>query len=642
LVAHVERIGLLRRAIPSPDRPPSIRRWVHAPAGIDPAPYLAAGDRIAAGMLTVFSIHCANGGLPPRWNRDPKTGVETPLTSGKLLDYRDRRLVGDIKYLWELNRHLHIVTLAQSYAFNRDPKYLRVLRQHLESWFYECPYGLGANWCSALEAAIRLINWSIAWQLVGGAGSALFAGAEGARLRNSWLNSVYQHVRFIHGYYSRHSSANNHLIGEAAGVYIAGLTWPCWPSVRRWRKSARQILQQQALLQNSEDGVNLEQAVCYQAFVLDFLLLSWLAGRSEGEPFKAAYPHRIASMLGFLASIMNAGGHVPMIGDSDDGAVTQLSQSADFCAYRSLLATGAILFGSGEFRRKARELDDKTRWLCGPCADEMFNRAGADQPPVPRRQAFPRGGYYILGCDFDTCNEIHLVVDAGPLGLQPIAAHGHADALSFTLSIGGLEFLIDPGTYAYHGGGRWREYFRGTAAHNTVRIDGVDQSKPGGEFMWIKRARGECDTWETSARGDVFKGWHDGYLRLPDPVLHRRQVALDKAARHVVITDRLQMSGAHDVELYFHCDERCVIEPAPPHFAIRRGRGRWTLVLSLPQHPQASMQLHYGSMNPLCGWVSRHYDLKLPSPAIAWRARLRGNCLLRTDLMCRSDRGCRS
>src|SRR5206468_10779111 len=156
---------------------------------------------------------------------------------------------------------------------------------------------------------------------------------------------------------------------------------------------------------------------------------------------------------------------------------------------------------------KARVLDDKTRWLFGAGADTEFQRLAATDVRLPIRQAFPDGGYYILGCDFETENEIRMVADAGPLGYRTIAAHGHADALAFTLSLGGLEFLIDPGTYAYHGGGEWRAYFRGTAAHNTLRIDGVDQSLPGGEFMWVKQARERCDTWESSDAADVFEGW---------------------------------------------------------------------------------------------------------------------------------------
>jgi hypothetical protein len=635
IAAHLQRIAPLRSAVPPTDRSPSVGRWLHAAQGIDPAPYVAAAERISAGTLTVFAVSCGNVGLPSSWNRDPKSGTQAPLTSGKLLNYRDRHIVGDIKYLWEVNRHLHLVQLAQAYALTREVKYLRVLRQHVESWIAACPCGRGPNWSSALEAAIRLINWSIAWQLGGGAAGPCFAGTDGARFRSQWLDSVYQHARFVRGYFSRHSSANNHLIGEAAGLYIASLTWPCWPSVRRWGRQARRILEREALRQSSADGVNLEQAVCYQQFVLDFLMLALLAGWSAGEQFPAEFEQRLESMLEFLAAIMDAGGNVPMIGDADDGAVTGLLAGAQSCAYRSLLASGAILFDNSALGSKAGSLDDKTRWLLGARADELFARLSASRAAPPRRRAFRGGGYYVLGCDFESGNEIRVVADAGPLGYGALAAHGHADALSFTLSIGGLEFLIDPGTYAYHGGGAWRAYFRGTAAHNTLRIDGLDQSQAGGDFMWLRHARAACETWESSAGADVLEAWHDGYLRLPDPVLHRRRIMLDKDARLVVIEDRLQMRAAHDVELFLHCAEHCSVEPVPGGFALRRGP--WTVVVALPQQRPAESRLHCGSLEPLCGWVSRHYDQRQPSPTIVWRARLAGESLLRTELMCRSD-----
>src|SRR6185436_17396116 len=113
------------------------------------------------------------------------------------------QLVGDIKYLWELNRHLQLVTLAQAYALSRERRYFDVLRVQLESWLDACPFRRGANWTSALEAAIRLINWSSAWQLLGGANSPLFDGTDGARLQRRWLDSVYQHAQFVSANFSR-------------------------------------------------------------------------------------------------------------------------------------------------------------------------------------------------------------------------------------------------------------------------------------------------------------------------------------------------------------------------------------------------------------------------------------------------------
>jgi hypothetical protein len=633
LAMLAERAGLIGSgSIPAPDLAPAPRPWVHASAGVDAAQYVAAADRIAAGKLDVFALRGVDLGSPPRWNRDPKTGVEAPLLFGKLIDYRNPQLVGDIKYLWEVNRHLHLVTLAQAYALSGNVRYFNVIRQHLESWFTACPYRRGPNWSSALEVAIRLINWSVTWQLLVGARSTLFRQTRGARFWQRWLESIYQHGEFVRGYFSLHSSANNHLIGEAAGLFIAALTWPHWRRTRDWLATAKAILEREALLQNAPDGVNREQAVWYQQFVLDLLLQCLLAGKANGQWFSVAYETRIETMLEYLASIMDVAGNVPMFGDSDDAPAVRLGQESDVSPYRSLLATGAILFGRQDFKAKARVLDDKTRWLLGSEADVLFHAQSEATTRLPVRQAFPEGGYYILGCDFETENEIRLIADAGPVGYLSIAAHGHADALAFTLSVGGMEFLIDPGTYAYHTQSRWRWYFRGTIAHNTVCIDGKDQSQSGGNLMWMKRARAGCSLWSSTAERDVFAGWHDGYTRLADPVMHRRWISLDKVARRVVIEDTLQMAGEHDIRLSFHCSEQCQVDPVADGYALSQG-GR-TLFLKLPQAEGASTQVHFGSTTPILGWVSRRFDEKQPAATISWRARLAGETVLRSEIIC--------
>jgi len=630
---QAERWGLLGSAVvPPPDLEHAPGPWIRVPAKVDAAPTLQAADRVAAGRLDVFALQGVELGSPPRWNRDPKSGVEASLSFGKLLDYRDPRAVGDIKYLWEPNRHLHLVTLAQAYALSGDARYFDVIRQHLESWFASCPYRRGPNWSSALEPAIRLINWSVAWQLLGGASSPLFEDAEGARFRRRWLESVYQHARFVHGHFSLYSSANNHLIGEAAGLFIAAVTWPCWPHAGAWLAEAKAILERETVLQNAADGVNLEQAVSYQRFELELLLLSWFAGKANGQKFSAAFASRVEAMIEYLASIMDAGGNIPMFGDSDDAVAVKLAHGREFCGYRSLLATGALLFRRGDFKAKAGRLDDKTRWLFGMGAEKAFRDLDTTGAQLPVRRAFPEGGTYILGCDFETESEIRLLADAGPLGYQTIAAHGHADALAFTLSVGGMEFLIDPGTYTYHTQGPWRQYFRGTAAHNTLRVDGRDQSQSGGNFMWLRKAGAGCSLWRSSLERDLFEGWHDGYTRLPDPVIHRRRITVDKRARRVLVEDMLQTSREHDIELFFHCSERCRVAPIPGGYALSQGDR--TLYLTLPQAERASARVYYGSIAPILGWVSRKFDERQPAPTVLWRGRLAGESVLRSEIVC--------
>src|SRR5262249_30432003 len=111
-----------------------------------------------------------------------------------------------------------------------------------------------------------------------------------------------QHARFVRAHFSLYSSANNHLIGEAAGLFVAALTWPYWPESAAWRDAAHAILERETLIQNAPDGVNREQATSYQQFELDLLLIALLAGRAHGTLFSAAVDARLEAMLEFVAA----------------------------------------------------------------------------------------------------------------------------------------------------------------------------------------------------------------------------------------------------------------------------------------------------------------------------------------------------
>src|SRR5690606_25392334 len=289
-----------------------------------------------------------------------RTGRQAPLVFGKTLNYRDEQQVGDIKYLWEPSRHAQLVTLAQAWHLSGDERYAQGCATLLTAWFDQCPYPLGVHWTSSLEHAIRLVNWSFAWHLLGGQHSAVFQGEAGERLRERWLENIYLHCRFIDGHRSRHSSANNHLLGELLGLFIAAQTWPWWPRSRRWADESQRELEQQMLLQNAEDGVNREQANWYHHEVADMMLLAGLVARANGRDCTAAYWQRRRGMLDYIASIMDAGGEVPNFGDADDAIISRLDpHAAGNAVYRSLLASGAVVFGSAEFKFKAGACDDK-------------------------------------------------------------------------------------------------------------------------------------------------------------------------------------------------------------------------------------------------------------------------------------------
>jgi len=604
--------------------------WLNRlPTKLDANLYCSAADRILAGHFNVFALQNAELGFPPNWNRDPKTSIVAPLEFGKTLNYRDNSIVGDIKYLWEPNRHLELVTLAQAWHLSGDKKYADGCRALLDSWFEQCPYPLGPNWTSSLEHSVRLVNWSFVWHLFGGMDGVLFQGDSGQAFRRRWLDSIYCHCHFIAGHFSKYSSANNHLLGEYMGLFIASLTWPCWQESDQWKDKAAKGLEIESIKQNAPDGVNLEQATWYHHEVADMLLLCGLIGRANGVEFSAQYWSQLEHMLEFIAGIMDAKGNVPMIGDSDDAVMVRFSREADFNVYQSLLASGAVLFSRADFKDKSMRFDDKSRWLLGDEAADQFDQFKSIDDCTPLKTAFPDGGYYVMGEAWGTAREISMVVDVAPLGYLSIAAHGHADALAFTLSLGGQEMLIDPGTYAYHTQKLWRDYFRGTSAHNTLRVDGIDQSVIGGNFMWMKHANATLEHWQHSDDADCILGRHDGYMRLNDPLLHRRKIELDKRKALISIVDTLECKGKHQVEIHWHCheDSQVSIEDS----VVKVARSNASLLLKMNSE-NFSVRLAHGEDNPPLGWVSRSFDSKVPVTTIVWSGEIDSSCDLETSM----------
>lgn len=616
-----------RFGIDSAKQPPAAKRsafgasFVHFQSDADDvANIVVAANTIIAGRWRVFAMEAAPLGFPPQWNRDPKTGTVAPLAPGKSIDYRREHLVGDIKYLWEPARHLELVTLALAWRASDSPAHLHACRTLLDSWFEQCPYPLGVHWTSSLELAVRLVNWAFAWQLLGGENSPLFSGADGEAFRDRWLANVYQHCHFIAGYFSRHSSANNHLFGEYMGLFVASLNWPCWEESRRWAALAQAGLEEEAIRQNYADGVNKEQAIYYQHEVMDMMLICHLVAAANGISFSAAFMQRLERLADFVHSLMDVNGNIPMIGDADDAEMVRIAYAPDWNRYRSLLCSCALLFGRADLKAKAGNFDAKNALLFGEAGVELWQELSGAGTDTPRRE-FPQGGYWVLGDQFGRPNEVRAVVDAAPLGYLSIAAHGHADALSLMLSVGGMPFLIDPGTFAYHTQKKWRDYFRGTSAHNTVRIDGQDQSVIGGNFMWLAKAKANCEQWSSDEGCDQFVGSHDGYMRLGDPVLHRRTIDFDKTARVFTVIDEVSCQATHEVELFWHFAPGCSVSLSAKQVTASHGAQR--LLMDF-YGDESVADLVQGDDSAPLGWYSETFDSKVPCVVIRQRAHIEG------------------
>jgi hypothetical protein len=205
-----------------------------------------------------------------------------------------------------------------------------------------------------------------------------------------------------------------------------------------------------------------------------------------------------------------------------------------------------------------------------------------------------------------------MMIDAGPQGIGH-SGHGHADALSIRFSAGGYRILIDPGTYSYISDDRSREDFRGTGAHNTLRIDGLDQAVPDGPFAWSSIPKVSATHWVNGRTFDFFEGTHDGYLRLPDPALHRRAVFQRKGGLWIV-RDAAEGQGSHCLESLWHFasdlkvrqqDDAFVLEPP----ANDHHKDRDSLAMLFDQNSAWKTEISDGFVSPA-------YGAKLPAPVL--------------------------
>lgn len=581
--------------------------WTDAPA-----------RSLANHMFSFFALENRFAGPTIRWNYDYAADRTAATGYAPWIDYRDEQECGNIKYVWEHNRHHHLVELAKASYLTGDRSFEDEMVQQIDGWIEECPFLYGVNWSSALEAAIRLINWSFCIQFVEAWSEDFEDRHPGFRRR--WIASAREHLNFVAGQLSRFSSANNHLIGEAAGLFFGALSMR-FPESDELARRAQQILEEEMDRQTWPDGVNKEQATGYQLFVFDFFLLAGLLGRQNGRPFRAQYWERLERMADYVGALTMETKRLPQIGDDDEGYVVRLTYAPDRNRVRSMLASAGLVFGRPDLLRQSGGIDEVAFWLTG--RTEVPAGAHGHSGALPTR--FPEGGYHML-----KTARSRLIFDCGPLGYLSLAAHGHADALSLIVTLKGQELLVDPGTYAYHTKRRWRDYFRGTAAHNTLRIDGRDQSEIGGPFLWTRHAN--CTLLRSTDR--EVAGEHDGYRQLPDPVIHRREVALLEGEEGYEVIDSLRAAGTHDVELFFHCAPGWAVRVHETHVDLTLGRLRSRLVLD---SSITEVTVYEGSEEPLSGWYSPRFDVLQPAPTIRCSLATSGDHVLRTRILFPTD-----
>jgi hypothetical protein len=537
----------------------------------DPAGIAAAikGTTWACGLIALADQIL--DGPEPAWRRDDLSGIETQPVYFRRIPYLDAAKVGDHKNIWELNRHQHLVLAAQAFTLTGDPRYSRFAIGQIRSWRVANPFQCGINWASSLEVAFRALSWIWIFHLLGSEMDAAF--------RKEFLTELYRHGLHLEYNLSLYFSPNTHLVGEALALHAIGRLFPQFQRSAHWRSVGRSVLIDELRKQVHDDGGHFEQSTYYHVYTTDMFLFHHTL-----EPLPE--PERLGAMAEFLAAVIGADGSLPFLGDDDGGRLFHpFGPRSGFA--RATLATCSVLLEREYFHYSDGDLMEQAIWWIGPRA---ITAKPARIVPAPSRY-FPQSGIVSMRSD-----DMHVLFKAGAFG-PGSAGHSHSDALSLVASSGEGEILIDPGTFTYVGDPVWRERFRGSAAHNTIRVNGRDQADPAGPFRWVNKPAIEAPSWKTEHELDQIEA-----VCSYAGIRHRRQVSFQKAERLLTVRDAIEGQSAEClIEQFWHAGGSVAeIE-----------RGRWSIGerAELTVDPNAECEA-------IEGWRSDAFASKRTAPVI--------------------------
>lgn len=593
----------------SPSDRVTIRRFVedHFPEWLEKA--TTEAEDLCRHRMELLGYEPVELGPKIQWHRDPITGTEWPRRFWADYDPVHDTSCGDPKLVHELNRHQHLPRLGKAFFLTGDERFAGEAIAQMLDWIEQNPVGTGINWQSSLEISIRALSWL--WTIC----FVVDADSLTEKAAKCICSSLVEQMRHVYHYPSIYSSPNTHLIGEAAVLFItghllSGTTLAEDGEAARWRDFGFETLTREIEHQVLEDGTHCELSAYYHCYAADFFLQAMLLVRGSRFDFPKESWSAIEKMLEFVMSISSPDGTIPQLGDDDGGRTLALDQR-NYRSYLDGLSIGSVVFGRADFKRQARRFHEEAYWLLGR-GEWLAWLKVPSTAPSERGRTFSDAGYIVQRSGWESTDS-HLVFDCGGLGL-PTGGHGHADALSVVMSANGRPTLVDPGTLLYNGAPEWRNFFRSTRAHNTVVVDGQDQSQTGGTFQWQSRATTRQCRQFASGNLEYVEAEHYGYERLTQPVTHKRRVLYSHPG-YWVIVDELTGQGTHNFDFLYHFSPYVGLAVSAPSGAPVQVYGD-DVQLFLDARTALNARFVVGEEAPIQGWMSPQYGAIRPAQAL--------------------------
>ncbi len=396
----------------------------------------------------------------------------------------------DMPRLWRYN--LHYFDFLQDPKLDQSTKELLII-----NWIEKNPVGTETAW-EPYTLSLRLVNWI----------KYLMCQEKNNKVPSEMIHSLALQAYWLDKNLEKHILANHYFKNIKAmmfaAIYLKG------EDSDKWLKTATKELLAQIREQTLDDGGHYERSPMYHSIYLEDLLdlLQIVTVDRVGEELVLQLKNVALKAALFQRDILMPDSRIPLFNDAAFGI--------------------------------APEPETLLRYASDALSVDMF-----DASRFPSRQMFDSTGYFILG---DEKNR--MIVDCGETGPRYQPGHTHCDTLSYELAVDGKTLIVDSGTYDYQPGEK-RAFDRSTLAHNTIAVDGFEQSEIWGLFRVARRASPLFAKFTQTVDGAEFSGAHDGYHRLAKAVTHQRDISFTRT-KGWSISDSLDGQGVHQIESFIH------------------------------------------------------------------------------------------
>jgi len=544
-------------------------------------------------LLGSGRVHLGNK-IP--WHTDFITNYTWPKEPTAQIKYKiwDKQTPYDIKVPWELSRCYHFITLGQAYWFTNDEKYTEEFISQFSDWINENQVGIGVNWKTTMEIAIRNVNWIWAYNFF--KHSKIFT----KELKYKFIKSIYRHTRYIYDHLEYGPILGNHFFSDIVGLVYGAIFFKKFNKSKVWLKKGINELNKEIINQFNSDGANFEQSTSYHRLVLEMALSAKYLLNSNQIQLQSDAKNRLEDAMKFIESLTKPDGTMPCIGDADDGRLHI------FCEYsRKNINDHRYLLDYLNNKKSPESIWITNKW----------KNTSNDKIPTTKKQNkfFKDSGLYVIENDLH-----HLVIHNGNVGQRGWGGHSHNDQLSFDYSYDKKQIIIDSGTYNYTGDPKQRNYFRSTKAHNTIQIDDQEINNYRNRELFALVDDVKSPSTKIINQKEI-ELTHNGYLKLNDPIKITRKFILSKELN---IVDHIRCQKEHKINIYFHFDKNIKLEIIDKSVLIKYNKQVLKLLVD-----------NFDEIAINDCWISSSYGIKYPSKKIVITLNIKESSIIKSKLI---------